>query len=194
MKKKRSLASCIQEFWPATILTPIFVIGEVAFDVLIPLMTGKLLDEGVKAGSMHHIAAYGLTVVGMAVLALICGGLNVLLAKWLPAASVYLKWLGAAYMLYLAFGMVRSGLKPAGDDQRSGEGSFQSGILLQVLNVKSWVAALSIFPCTSSPLPPPSATCCWRHWPSPFSARWRACCGSAAARPYSASTAASACR
>ena len=59
MKKKRSLASCIQEFWPATILTPIFVIGEVAFDVLIPLMTGKLLDEGVKAGSMHHIAAYG---------------------------------------------------------------------------------------------------------------------------------------
>ena len=71
MKKKRSLASCIQEFWPATILTPIFVIGEVAFDVLIPLMTGKLLDEGVKAGSMHHIAAYGLTVVGMAVLALI---------------------------------------------------------------------------------------------------------------------------
>ena len=44
MKKKRSLASCIQEFWPATILTPIFVIGEVAFDVLIPLMTGKLLD------------------------------------------------------------------------------------------------------------------------------------------------------
>ena len=44
MKKKRGLASCIQEFWPATILTPIFVIGEVAFDVLIPLMTGRLLD------------------------------------------------------------------------------------------------------------------------------------------------------
>ena len=64
MKKKRSLASCIQEFWPATIPTPIFVIGEVAFDVLIPLMTGKSLDEGVKAGNMHHIAAYGLTVSG----------------------------------------------------------------------------------------------------------------------------------
>ena len=76
MKKKRSLASCIQEFWPATILTPIFVIGEVAFDVLIPLMTGRLLDEGVRAGSMDHIIRYGLTVVGMAVLALICGGLS----------------------------------------------------------------------------------------------------------------------
>ena len=76
MKKKRGLASCIQEFWPATILTPIFVIGEVAFDVLIPLMTGRLLDEGVRAGSMDHIIRYGLTVVGMAVLALICGGLS----------------------------------------------------------------------------------------------------------------------
>ena len=76
MKKKRSIAGCIKEFWPATILTPVFVIGEVVFDVLIPTMTGKLLDEGVKAGSMHHIAAYGLTVVGMAVLALICGGLS----------------------------------------------------------------------------------------------------------------------
>ena len=76
MRKKRSLASCIQEFWPATILTPIFVIGEVAFDVLIPLMTGRLLDEGVRAGSMDHIIRYGLTVVGMAILALICGGLS----------------------------------------------------------------------------------------------------------------------
>lgn len=41
--KKRSIVGCIQELWPATILTPILVIGEVAFDVLIPKMTGKLL-------------------------------------------------------------------------------------------------------------------------------------------------------
>ena len=76
MKKKRSLASCIQEFWPVTILTPIFVIGEVVFDVLIPTMTGKLLDEGVEAGSMHHIALYGLTVVAMALVALLLGALS----------------------------------------------------------------------------------------------------------------------
>ena len=74
--KKRGLVSCIQEFKKETILTPIFVIGEVAFDVLIPLMTGRLLDEGVKAGSMDHIIRYGLTVILMAVLALICGGLS----------------------------------------------------------------------------------------------------------------------
>ena len=76
MKKKRGLVSCIQEFWPVTILTPIFVIGEVAFDVLIPMMTGKLLDEGVEAGSMEHILRYGLTVVAMALIALLLGALS----------------------------------------------------------------------------------------------------------------------
>ena len=85
------------------------------------------------------------SMAGLFVKCALCGLLNVLLAEKIPALVPYLKWLGALYMLYLAFGMVRSGLKPAGDDQRSGEGSFQSGILLQVLNVKSWVAALSIF-------------------------------------------------
>ena len=85
------------------------------------------------------------SMAGLLVKCALCGLLNVLLSEKIPALMPYLKWLGALYMLYLAFGMVRSGLKPAGDDQRSGEGSFQSGILLQVLNVKSWVAALSIF-------------------------------------------------
>ena len=46
MKKKRGLTSCIQEFWRDTILTPIFVIGEVAFDVLIPMMTHTMERSG----------------------------------------------------------------------------------------------------------------------------------------------------
>ena len=76
MKKKRGLISCIGEFKTATILTPIFVIGEVAFDVLIPMMTGKLLDEGVRAGNMSRIIQYGLLVVAMALMALLLGGLS----------------------------------------------------------------------------------------------------------------------
>ena len=76
MKKKRSLVSCIQEFKLDTILTPIFVIGEVAFDVLIPMMTGKLLDEGVKAGNMTRIFQYGVLIVLMALMALLLGALS----------------------------------------------------------------------------------------------------------------------
>ena len=56
MKKKRGLVSCIQEFKKDTILTPIFVIGEVAFDVLIPMMTGRLLTQGVEAGNPETYA------------------------------------------------------------------------------------------------------------------------------------------
>ena len=59
MKKKRGLVSCIQAFKKDTILTPIFVIGEVAFDVLIPMMTGRLLTQGVEAGNMERIFYYG---------------------------------------------------------------------------------------------------------------------------------------
>ena len=76
MKKKRGLVSCIQEFKLDTILTPIFVIGEVAFDVLIPMMTGKLLDEGVKAGNMTRIFQYGVLIVLMALMALLLGALS----------------------------------------------------------------------------------------------------------------------
>ncbi len=73
MKKQRGLTSCIKEFKRDTILTPIFVIGEVAFDVLIPMMTGKLLDEGVKAGNMGLIFQYGILIVAMALMALLLG-------------------------------------------------------------------------------------------------------------------------
>ena len=72
----KRMTACIQEFKLVTILTPIFVIGEVAFDVFIPMMTGKLLDEGVKAGSLGHIFGYGVTVVAMALIALLLGALS----------------------------------------------------------------------------------------------------------------------
>ena len=40
---------------------------------------------------------------------LLCGALNLMLAAVIPALVPYLKWLGALYMLYLAFVMLRSG-------------------------------------------------------------------------------------
>ena len=76
MKKKRGLLSCLNEFKKDAILTPILVVGEVAFDVLIPLMTGKLLDEGVKAGNMGVIMKYGVVIILMAVMALLLGALS----------------------------------------------------------------------------------------------------------------------
>ena len=71
----KRLTACIQEYKRDTILTPIFVIFEVAFDVLIPMMMALLIDEGIEAGNMKNILLYGLLLVVMAVVALIFGAL-----------------------------------------------------------------------------------------------------------------------
>ena len=77
---------------------------------------------------------------------LLCGALNLMLAAVIPTLVPYLKWLGALYMLYLAFVMLRSGFGAQGEEKESGgESTYFSGILLQCLNMKSWVFALSVF-------------------------------------------------
>ena len=100
---------------------------------------------GARGGWHGFWSFFGGSMTGLGVKCVLCGLLNVLLAEKVPVLVPYLKWLGAAYMLYLAFCMVKSGVQSGEDEEKSGEGTFRSGVLLQVLNVKSWVAALSIF-------------------------------------------------
>lgn len=76
MKKKRGLVSCVQEFTKDAVLTPIFVVGEVAFDVLIPMMMAQLIDKGIDAGNLSNILRYGGLLVGMALVALVFGTLS----------------------------------------------------------------------------------------------------------------------
>ncbi len=108
--------------------------------------------------SMYLSAHYGFrgarkfmigSATGFTVKMLLCGGLNLVLAEAIPAAVPYVKWIGAAYMLYLALHMLLEGFKqqqPEQDDGiQGGESTYKSGILLQCLNIKSWVFALSLF-------------------------------------------------
>ena len=86
---------------------------------------------------------------GFTIKMLLCGGLNLVLAEAIPAAVPYVKWIGAAYMLYLALHMLLDGFKHQKEEQddgiQGGESTYKSGILLQCLNIKSWVFALSLF-------------------------------------------------
>ena len=75
----------------------------------------------------------------------LCGYLNVLLATVLPTITVYLKWAGALYMIYLAWHMAKSGWEEDKENNSSFESSIKSGIILQLLNGKSWIAALSLY-------------------------------------------------
>lgn len=92
-------------------------------------------------GTRKFLTASGLSLLTKC---LLCGALNVALAAFIPALVKYLKWLGAAYMLYLAFVMARSGWQEEQEGQEKG-GSYSAGVILQLLNMKSWVSCLSLF-------------------------------------------------
>lgn len=99
--------------------------------------------RGIK-GSLRYMAG---SMTGVFVKILLCGLLNVLLAETVPALVPYLKWIGAAYMIYLAISMIIDGFRKdeEGEERKDGKGTFMSGILLQCLNIKSWISSISIF-------------------------------------------------
>ena len=69
----RTLAMNIGEYKAATIATPLLVIGEVLFEVMIPFGTAALIDQ-VKAGAeLSTTIAYGAVLAGMALASLLFG-------------------------------------------------------------------------------------------------------------------------
>ncbi len=69
----KTLAAQIKEFKKASVLTPIFMIMEVVFETLIPLMMASIIDQGVEAGNMRHIYIVGGFMIAAALCGLFCG-------------------------------------------------------------------------------------------------------------------------
>jgi threonine/homoserine/homoserine lactone efflux protein len=102
---------------------------------------GLAAAAGICAGCSVHTAAAAL-------------GLAALLATS-SAAFAAVKWAGAAYLLWLAFGMLRAGLRPpASSDatptpvapQASAWATFRQGFLTNVLNPKVALFFLALLP------------------------------------------------
>lgn len=71
----KRLASCVREFKKPTILTLIFIIGEVIIETVIPFITAELVNR-IKGGvEMGELLKTGLFLVLMACLSLCCGGI-----------------------------------------------------------------------------------------------------------------------
>ena len=51
----KTLAAQIKEYKKVSIMTPIFMILEVVFEMLIPFLMASIIDDGVEAGNMQHI-------------------------------------------------------------------------------------------------------------------------------------------
>lgn len=80
----KKLCKSIRELKKETILTPIFVALEVLFEVIIPLVMAKLIDDGIYGGEMNVVYKIALELVIFAMLSLICG---ILSGKYAAKAS-----------------------------------------------------------------------------------------------------------
>lgn len=71
----KKLASCIREYKRSSILTLIFIVGEVIIECLIPFITADLVNQ-IKAGvELKRLLTVGIILAAMAIISLCCGGL-----------------------------------------------------------------------------------------------------------------------
>ena len=62
----KTLAAHIKEYKRASILTPIFMIGEVIMETILPLLMASIIDDGVNKGDLKHIYFVGVLMLWQA--------------------------------------------------------------------------------------------------------------------------------
>ena len=58
----RQIAKSIREYRRPAILTPFLMVGEVAMEVLIPMLMALIIDEGVYKGDMDYIVKMSILI------------------------------------------------------------------------------------------------------------------------------------
>ena len=72
----KKLAARVRQYKRQAILTPLFMVGEVAMEALIPLVMSWLIDRGVEAGNMGQIFLYGGVLILTALISLLSGTMS----------------------------------------------------------------------------------------------------------------------
>jgi ATP-binding cassette subfamily B protein len=70
------LAAQLKQYKTAAIKTPIYVMIEVVFDILIPFLMAKMVDEGINTGNLSLVYKYAAIMFVCAILALVAGALS----------------------------------------------------------------------------------------------------------------------
>lgn len=63
----------VKEFKADSIKTPLFMVLEVAMEMMIPLLMSSIIDDGVNAGNMQHIYKVGALMIVLALIGLFAG-------------------------------------------------------------------------------------------------------------------------
>ena len=69
----KKLMAHVKEYKINAILTPLFMLLEVAMEMVIPLMMASIIDDGVNAGNMNHIYKMGIYMILIALVGLFAG-------------------------------------------------------------------------------------------------------------------------
>lgn len=82
-KMIKTLLESIREYKKASVLTPVFVAGEVLLECILPFVMAELIDD-LSGNSMNPILQYGVVLLVLAMLSLVCGFMS---ARYAATAS-----------------------------------------------------------------------------------------------------------
>ena len=69
----RTLLRELKEYKLPSLITPLFMVGEVFMEMMLPLMIAKIVDEGINKGDMNAILRYGVFMLIYALAGLLLG-------------------------------------------------------------------------------------------------------------------------
>lgn len=80
----KTLMGQIKQYKKVTIATPVFTMLEVIMEVIIPLITASIIDDGIQAGNISHVYRYGFYMLVIAMIGLLFA---ILAGKFAATAS-----------------------------------------------------------------------------------------------------------
>lgn len=71
----KALLAQVKQYKVPSILAPVFSALEVVMEVLIPFVMALIIDKGIEAGNMKNVYIYGVIMLVLAMVSLLCGAL-----------------------------------------------------------------------------------------------------------------------
>jgi ATP-binding cassette subfamily B multidrug efflux pump len=72
----KKLKGYIGEYKKETLLTPVFIMLEVIFEIIIPTLMALIIDNGLETGDINYVIKIGLIMVAASFLSLSCGAIS----------------------------------------------------------------------------------------------------------------------
>ena len=77
----KKLAKSIREYKTSALLTPLYMIGEVAMEVLIPTLMALIIDNGVYQNDVSYIVKLSIMIVFAAIFSMLFGIHNLMIQR-----------------------------------------------------------------------------------------------------------------